>query len=126
MMPEDVPTALYYDHRRRARWGRVENGWVSGGEIERGGERCGNGWGACGGRKNTPEMVPRVSWRAKRAVGAVKGAWCSIPILPTTTAAVPALGRVRVRAGRVRERAGRREPKFVTTFSDGIVIKSNF
>ena len=44
----------------------------------------------------------------------------------TATAAVPALGRVRERAGRVRERAGRGEPEFVTTFSDGIVIKSNF
>ena len=43
------------------------------------------------------------------------------------TAAVPALSRVRERAGRVRERAGRREPPvFETTFSDGIVIKSNF
>ena len=51
----------------------------------------------------------------------------------TATAAVPTLsrvreraGRVRERAGRVRERAGRGEPEFVTTFSDGIVIKSNF
>ena len=44
----------------------------------------------------------------------------------TGTAAVPALGRVRERAGRVRERAGRGEPVFVTTFSDGIVIESNF
>ena len=44
----------------------------------------------------------------------------------TATAAVPALSRVRERAGRVRERAGRGEPVFVTTFSDGITIKSNF
>ena len=44
----------------------------------------------------------------------------------TGTAAVPALGRVRERAGRVRERAGRGGAEFVTTFSDGIVIKSNF
>ena len=44
----------------------------------------------------------------------------------TATAAVPALGRVRMRAGRVRERAGRGDPEFVTTFADGIVIKSNF
>ena len=44
----------------------------------------------------------------------------------TGTAAVPGMGRVRERAGRVRVRAGRGEPMFVTKFSDGIVIKSNF
>ena len=44
----------------------------------------------------------------------------------TATAAVPALRRDRERAGRARERAGRGEPVFETTFSDGIVIKSNF
>ena len=84
MMPEDVPTALYYDHRRRARWGRVENGWISGGEVERGGERCVNGWGACGGENEGIERVSRVSGRAKGAVGAVKGVGGRVSILPTT------------------------------------------
>ena len=38
-----------------------------------------------------------------------------------------ALGREKlVGEGPGRERAGRGEPEFVTTFSDGIIIKSNF
>ena len=80
MMPEDVPTALYHHHRRRARWGRVENGWVSGGEIERGGERCGNGWGLCGGENEGIERVSRHTGRSKRTVKVVKGAGVPMPL----------------------------------------------